>query len=60
MTYRYLEKRDGPNRAQRRKSRHDSISNREKRRCGHRMNRPERMELISAGNFKLSQFFKIN
>lgn len=60
MTYEFLKMNYGPNRAQRRKARHDSVSNREKRRSGHRMNRPERMELVSAGHFKLCQFFKIN
>lgn len=38
---RYIRMNSGPNRAERRKSRHDSISNREAKRKGHRMNRPE-------------------
>lgn len=56
---RYIVMNEGPNRAQRRKSRHDAISNREKRRAGHRMNRPERMDEVSAGHMKLCNFFSI-
>ena len=53
----YIQLSQGPNRAQRRKSRHDSISNREAKRKGHRMNRPERMEMINAGYEKTMNFF---
>lgn len=56
---RYIVMNEGPNRAQRRKSRHDAISNREKCRAGHRMNRPERMDEVSAGHMKLCNFFGI-
>lgn len=57
---RYIKINKGPNRAQRRKSRHDSISNREQRRAAHRMNRPERLEMVSSGHLKLCNFFKIS
>jgi hypothetical protein len=50
---------DTPTRAQRRKSFHDKVNNRDARRMAHRMNRPERMELISNGHYKLTQFFNI-
>lgn len=56
---RYIVINEGPNRAQRRKSRHDSINNKEMRRKGHRMNRPEKMEMVSQGNIKIRDFFGI-
>lgn len=55
---RYIVINEGPSREQRRKSSHDS-RNREARRKSHRMNRPERLELVSAGHIKLCNFFKI-
>ncbi|WP_210461711.1 hypothetical protein [Pantoea ananatis] len=55
----YIAINNGPSRQERRKSRHDAVSNREKRRCAHRMNRPERMEEISRGHQKLCNFFDI-
>lgn len=56
---RYIVINEGTSREQRRKSNHDAISNREKRRAAHRMNRPERMEMVSRGHMKLCNFFCI-
>jgi hypothetical protein len=56
----YIIMNDGSqNRAERRKSFHDKVNNRDARRMAHRMNQPERMELISNGHYKLTQFFNI-
>lgn len=55
----YLQINGFENRASRRKSAHDARSNSEGRRKAHRMNRPERLDLVSAGHAKLCQLFKI-
>ncbi|HHL2824730.1 TPA: hypothetical protein ACQ431_002959 [Citrobacter murliniae] len=55
---RYIVINEGPSRAQRRKSSHDS-RNRDARRKAHRMNRPERLEEVSRGHLKLCNFFNI-
>lgn len=60
INMRYLMINEGPNRSERRKSRHDAVSKREGRRAAHRMNRPERMEEVSRGHLKLCNFFGIN
>ncbi len=56
---RYIVINEGISREQRRKSRHDAVSNREKRRKAHRMNRPEKMDMVSNGHLKLCNFFNI-
>lgn len=56
---RYIVMNSGPNRAERRKSRHNAVDNRDGRRKAHRMNRPERMDVVNNGTMKLRDFFGI-